>query len=63
MLSPRSNKRESNTIYALMARGLFPRPMKLTAKAVGWPESVLAEWLASRRRAQVNDDILPVRLT
>jgi prophage regulatory protein len=36
------------TIYALMARGDFPKPVKLTGKAVAWPESAIAEWLASR---------------
>jgi prophage regulatory protein len=39
------------TIYALMARGDFPRPVKLTGKAVAWPESAIAEWLASRQPA------------
>lgn len=37
-----------STIYDLMSRGEFPRPIKLTGKAVGWPESAIAEWLKSR---------------
>ena len=37
------------TIYALMARGDFPKPVKLTGKAVAWPESAIASWLASRQ--------------
>ena len=37
-----------STIYALMAKGQFPRPVRLTAKAVAWPESVIAEWLSQR---------------
>ena len=40
-----------STIYDLMAKGLFPRPVRLTAKAVAWPESAIAEWLASRKAA------------
>lgn len=40
-----------STIYDLMTKGLFPRPVKLTGKAVGWPESCIADWLASRSRA------------
>lgn len=40
-----------STIYELMARGEFPRPVKLTGKAVGWPESKIAEWLAQRQTA------------
>ena len=40
-----------STIYDLMAKGQFPRPVRLTAKAVAWPESVIADWLASRKVA------------
>lgn len=37
-----------STIYDLMAKGAFPRPIRLTAKAVAWRESTIAEWLAQR---------------
>lgn len=37
-----------STIYALISKGEFPRPVKLTGKAVGWPESAVADWLNSR---------------
>ena len=37
-----------STIYDLMAKGEFPRPVRLTAKAVAWPESLIADWLAQR---------------
>ena len=37
-----------SSIYDLMSRGKFPRPIKLTAKAVGWPESVIQDWLEER---------------
>lgn len=40
-----------STIYALMARGAFPKPVRLTGKAVGWPESAVADWLAHRTAA------------
>lgn len=40
-----------STIYALMSRGEFPRPIKLTGKAVGWTESAIAEWLHNRTAA------------
>lgn len=36
------------TIYDLMKKGDFPRPIKLTGKAVGWPESAVTKWLAER---------------
>ena len=37
-----------STIYSLMSKGDFPRPVRLTGKAVAWPESTIAEWLAQR---------------
>lgn len=39
-----------SAIYDLMQKGQFPRPVRLTGKAVGWPESVIAEWLSSRKK-------------
>lgn len=39
-----------STIYDLMGKGQFPRPVKLTAKAVAWPESAVSDWLNSRHR-------------
>lgn len=38
-----------STIYDLMSKRLFPRPVQLTGKAVAWPESKIIEWLASRK--------------
>ena len=35
-------------IYVLMAEGKFPAPIRLTAKAVGWLEAEVAEWIAAR---------------
>lgn len=40
-----------STIYDLMAKDKFPRPVRMTAKAVAWPESKIAEWLAQRQAA------------
>jgi len=39
-----------STIYAMMAEGVFPKPIRLGKRAVGWPESVISEWLESRLR-------------
>lgn len=41
----------TTTIYDLMKLGKFPRPIKLTGRAVAWPESKIAEWLAQRSAA------------
>lgn len=40
-----------STIYDLISKGQFPRPVKLTGKAVAWPESKIAQWLADRASA------------
>jgi prophage regulatory protein len=40
-----------STIYDLMAKGAFPRPVRLTGRAVAWPESAIAEWLAQRPKS------------
>jgi prophage regulatory protein len=39
-----------STLYDLMAKGAFPRPVHLTRKARAWPESVIAQWLAERAK-------------
>ena len=38
------------SIYRLMDRGEFPRPVRVTQKAVRWPESVVTAWLAERAK-------------
>ncbi|MEO1724052.1 MAG: AlpA family transcriptional regulator [Pseudomonadota bacterium] len=36
-----------STIYARMADGTFPKPIKLGGSAVGWRQSAIAAWLAA----------------
>lgn len=40
-----------SSIYKLVKEGDFPRPIKLTGRAVAWPEKAVADWLASRPAA------------
>ena len=40
-----------STIYEGMARGTFPKPLKVGVKAVRWRSSEIDEWLSSRSRA------------
>ncbi len=40
-----------STIYDLMSKGDFPRPVRLGSKIVAWPESKLSEWLEQRPAA------------
>lgn len=37
-----------STIYQLMSEGAFPRPIRLAARAVGWIEQDIQEWLLKR---------------
>jgi len=41
-----------STIYALMAKGEFPKQIKLTgARSVGWLETSVDEWIVSRMQS------------
>lgn len=40
------------SIYAAMKRGAFPRPVRLSLRAVAWREQDIATWLAERAPAQ-----------
>lgn len=39
------------SIYLGIKRGTFPAPVKLSARAVGWPENKIIAWLESRQVA------------
>ena len=36
-----------STIYLKISQGTFPKPVSLGARAVGWLENQVDEWLAS----------------
>ncbi len=38
-----------STIYELMTKGEFPKQVRLAARAVGWTDSSINEWLESRQ--------------
>jgi prophage regulatory protein len=40
-----------STIYLMMSRGDFPKPIRLGERAVGWSELTISEWLNSRKTA------------
>lgn len=37
-----------SSIYEMMERGEFPRPVRIGRRAVAWPESKIVAWLAGR---------------
>ncbi len=38
-------------LYLLMAQGSFPKPVRLSERAVGWRAQDVAKWLSSREAA------------
>ena len=38
-------------IYRMISKGQFPRPIKLTSRAVAWRVSDIDNWIASRQAA------------
>jgi prophage regulatory protein len=37
-----------STLWSWAREGRFPRPVRIGARAVAWPESAINEWVASR---------------
>ncbi|MEQ1724414.1 MAG: AlpA family phage regulatory protein [Sphingopyxis sp.] len=37
-----------STIYQAISEGSFPKPIRIGRRAVGWPLSVIEDWLANR---------------
>ena len=37
-----------STLYHLISVGMFPRPVKLSARAVAWRESDIEAWIEAR---------------
>jgi prophage regulatory protein len=44
----RRTGQSTSTIYAAMAAGTFPRPLRLSAGTVGWLEREVADWILGR---------------
>ena len=42
---------KKSQIYNLMAKGEFPRPVKISSQSVGWYEDEVLAWQESRQRA------------
>jgi prophage regulatory protein len=38
-------------IYGLMAKGMFPKPVKIHGRSVAWFSHEVDQWLATRPRA------------
>ena len=40
-----------STIYAMMAEGSFPKPIRITKRAVAWHASDVRAWIEAREAA------------
>ncbi len=41
-----------SSIYDMMDKGEFPRPIRIGKRAVAWPQSEIEAWLAERPLAE-----------
>jgi len=37
-----------SSLYAMIAKGEFPSPIKISDRRVAWPEATVNEWIQSR---------------
>jgi prophage regulatory protein len=44
-----------SSIYALVKQGSFPRPVRLSQRAVGWVAAEIEAWLAERAAKRLKD--------
>lgn len=40
-----------SSVYRLIHKGMFPRPIKLSERAVGWNAGAVSDWLAERQQS------------
>ena len=50
-----------STLYQYMKDGYFPKPVPLGPRAVGWLESDVSDWIATRVRIARNGGPRPTR--
>jgi prophage regulatory protein len=42
----------TSSVYDLIKRGNFPRPVRISARSVGWPENEIDDFIADRIAAR-----------
>lgn len=45
-----------SSIYAYIKAGRFPEPVRIGARATGWPAKSIQEWVESRNPASLQAD-------
>jgi len=51
----RTGFRGKSSLYAAIAKGTFPKPIKLGIRSVAWPSDVIDNWIAERIAASKED--------
>ncbi|MDO5675823.1 MAG: AlpA family transcriptional regulator [bacterium] len=46
----------TSTMYSYMSQGTFPKPRKIGARSVAWPEEAVLDWIASRPVAELREE-------
>lgn len=46
-----------STVYKYIAEGLFPRPVPLGYRAVGWLESEVTDWIKARIKERDDSEL------
>ncbi len=39
---------KKSTVYTMLKHGTFPRPIRLSARMVAWPETAVLQWMQDR---------------
>ncbi|MFT4266915.1 MAG: AlpA family transcriptional regulator [Xenophilus sp.] len=48
---------KKSTIYMLLRQGKFPKPVRLAARMVAWPESAVLQWVQDQIAAAGADEV------
>nr|WP_284465595.1 AlpA family transcriptional regulator [Diaphorobacter nitroreducens] len=43
-----------STLYLYMSKGLFPKPIKLGARSVGWVQDEVNQWLRQKVESRIS---------
>jgi prophage regulatory protein len=46
-----------STVYKYIAEGLFPKPIQLGYRAVGWLESEVTDWIKARIKERDDSEL------
>lgn len=52
----RITSQSRSTIYQMISKGTFPRPVRLGSRSIRWPESQIREWIENLPRAEYRAD-------